>query len=216
MLTRARLDAIVYRVGGSNPCYVSEHDCSRAKGRDFYGSLTRLRSQVRADLSSGYYSTGDLDYTRPFVTCVDTVLPLRDGSLKQSFLGCAYEALDGRGRRQFVSMCPTNYSSVESDTLLTSLRALGEIIETRYLDECVNDLVRELPRAPLITTFDLNGRRHAPEISALIERTNGAFRAFSPELSLTGRHLIRRPGCRIWPRFTVRAHFRPYRCPADT
>ncbi len=186
MLTRARLDAIVYRVGGSNPCYVSEHDCSRAKDKDFYRSLMRLRSQVRSDLSSGFYSLGRFDYVRPFVTCVDTVLPLRDGSLKQSFLGCAYEAVDDHGHRQFVSMCPTNYLSSEADTLLDSFKTLGEIIEARYLDERVNDLIRELPRAPLVTTFDLAGKKQrAPEISAIIERANGSFRAFSPELSLS-------------------------------
>lgn len=186
MLTRARLDAIVYRVGGSNPCYVSEHDCSRAKDRDFYRSLMHLKSQVRSDLSSGFYSLGSFDIVRTFATIVDTVLPLRDGSLKQSFLGCSYEALDGRGRRQFVSMCPTNYSSNEADSLLDSFRALCEIIEARYLGECVNDLIRELPRAPLVTTFDLSGEEQRPsEVSAVIERMNGSFRAFSPELSMS-------------------------------
>ncbi|BAI62085.1 conserved hypothetical protein [Methanocella paludicola SANAE] len=186
MLTRARLDAIVYRVGGSNPCYVSEHDCSRAKDKDFYHSLTLLKSQVRSDLSSGFYSLSRFDYVRPFVTCIDTVLPLRDGSLKQSFLGCAYEAMDDHGRRQFVSMCPTNYLSNEADTLLDSFKTLGEIIEARYLDERVNDLIRELPRAPLITTFDLGGKKQrTPELSVIIEPTNGSFRAVSQELSLS-------------------------------
>ncbi|HTY90789.1 MAG TPA: hypothetical protein VMC84_06390 [Methanocella sp.] len=186
MLRRARLDAIVYQVGGSNPCYISEHDCSRAKDRDFYRSLMRLRSRVRSDLSSGFYSLGRFDYVRPYITCIDTVLPLRDGSLKQTFLGCSYDALDDHGRRQFVSTCPTNYSSTESDTLLESFKTLGEIIEARYQDECMNDLIRELPRAPLVTTFDLNGEMQRPtEISAIIERNNGSFKASSPEISLS-------------------------------
>jgi hypothetical protein len=134
------------------------------------------------------YILDNFDYVRPFATLVDTILPLRDGSLKQSFLGCAYEAFDGRGRREFVSMCPTNYLSNEADTLLDSLRTLGEVIEARYLDECVNDLIRELPRAPLVTTFDLDGDNGRPsEISAVIERTKGSFRAYSPGLSLSAQ-----------------------------
>lgn len=178
----ARLDAIVYRVGGANPCYVSEHDCSIAKDKDFYRCLSMLKSQVRSDLSSGFYSLSPLRYTRSFVTCVDTVLPLCDGSLKQSFLGCAYEAFDSRGRREFISMCPTNYLSNEAEALLDSFKALGEVIEARYLDERVSDLIRELPRAPLLTTIGLNGEKRPKEVSAVIERHNGSFEAFSPGL----------------------------------
>jgi predicted RNase H-like HicB family nuclease len=188
MLKMARLDAIIYRIGGANPCYVSEHDCSMARDKDFYRSLSRLKSQVRSDLASGFYSLSDIDYIRPFVTCVDTVLPLRDGSLKQSFIGCSYEAFDARGRHEFVSMCPTNYLSNEADTLLDSLKTLGEVIEARYLGERVNDLIRELPRAPLVTTFSLDGEERRPAgISAVIERDNGSFTAFSPEVPLRAK-----------------------------
>jgi hypothetical protein len=182
MLAKARLDAIVYRVGGVNPCYVSEHDCSIARDIDFFRSLSKLKSRVRSDLSSGFYSLSPLRYARSFTTYVDTILPLRDGSFKQSFLGCAYEAFDSKGRREFISMCPTNYLSNEADALLDSFKALGEVIEARYLDERVSDLVRELPRAPLVTTFGLNGERIPKQVSAIIERHNGSFEASSPGL----------------------------------
>lgn len=182
MLAMARLDAIVYRVGGVHPCYVSEHDCSIARDIDFYRSLSRLKSQVRSDISSGFYSLSPLRYARSFVTYVDTVLPLRDGSFKQSFLGCAYEAFDGRGRREFISTCPTNYLSSEAYALLDSFKALGEVIEARYMDERVSDLIRELPRAPLLTTFGLKGERIPGEVGAVIERRNGSFEASSPGL----------------------------------
>jgi hypothetical protein len=182
MLARARLDAIVYRVGGVNPCYVSEHDGSIARDIDFYRSLSKLKSQVRSDLSSGFYSLIPLRYARSFVTYVDTTLPLRDGSFKQSFLGCAYEAFDGRGRREFISTCPTNYLSNEADALLDSFKSLGEVIEARYLGERVSDLIRELPRAPLLTTFGLNGEKQPKEVSAVIERHNSSFEASAPGL----------------------------------
>ncbi len=182
MHARASLDAIIYRVGGVNPCYVSEHDCSIARDNDFYRSLSKLKSQVRSDLSSGFYSLGPLRYARSFATYVDTVLPLRDGPFRQSFLACAYEAFDSKGRRGFISTCPTNYLSGEAGALLESLSALGEVIEARYLDERVGDLIRELPRAPLVTTFGLNGERPPREVSAVIERRDGSFEASTPGL----------------------------------
>jgi len=188
MLKIPRLDAIVYRTGGNSPCYVSEHDCSFARDKDFYGSLSGLKSQVCADISSGVYPPGQFNFLRPFVTCVDAVLPLRDGELKQSFLGCSYEASDVKGRKGFISMCPTNYLSNEGDDLLGSLTSLGEIIEARYLDECVHDLMRELPRAPLITTFGLDdGDVRPPEVGAIIQRNKGSFEAFSPGLPFSSK-----------------------------
>jgi hypothetical protein len=178
----ARLDAIVYRVGGATPCYVSEHDCSISRDPDFYRCLSKLKSRVRSDLSFGFYSLGSLRYSRSFVTYIDTTLPLRDGPFKQSFLGCSYEAFDGKGRREFVSACPTNYLSNEADALLDSYKALCEVIEARYLDERVSDLIRELPRAPLLTTFGLNGEKRPREVIAVVERHNGSFEASSPGL----------------------------------
>ncbi|HTX43111.1 MAG TPA: hypothetical protein VMC61_00180, partial [Methanocella sp.] len=121
-------------------------------------------------------------YARTFVTYVDTTLPLRDGSFKQSFLGCAYEAFDGKGRREFISTCPTNYLSNEAGALLDSFIALGEVIEARYFDERVSDLIRELPRAPLVTTFGLDGDKPPREVSAVIERYDGHFEASAPGL----------------------------------
>ncbi len=188
MLKSPRLDAIVYRTGGNQPCYVSEHDCSMARDKDFNRSLFKLRSQVRSDLASGFYPPDRFEYLRTFVTCVDTVLPLRDGPWKQSFLGCSYESLDQKGRTGFVSMCPTNYLSNVGSALMDSFTALGEVIESRYVDEGMTDLIRELPKAPLVTTFNPGENESRPtEVSAVITRSNGSFEAFSPELSFKSK-----------------------------
>ncbi len=188
MLKSPRLDAIVYRTGGSHPCYISEHDCSMARDEDFYRSLSKLRSQVRSDLSSGFYHPDRFEYLRTFVMCVDTVLPLRDGDWKQSFLGCSYESMDNNGHKEFISMCPTNYLSNAGGALMDSFKALGEVIEARYLDEGMTDLIRELPKAPLVTTFNLGESEGRPqEVSAVISRNNGSFEAFSPELPFTSK-----------------------------
>jgi hypothetical protein len=186
MLKSPRLDAIVYRIGGNNPCYVSEHGCSLARDKDFYNSLSKLRSVVREDLDAGIYPPGKYSYIRPFVTCVDTVLPLRDGERPQTFFSCSYETEDYRGRKGFVSSCPTNYLSNSGNALIDSFQALGEVIESRYAGESLNDLVRELPKTPFVTTFDLYDDAPAPrEVSAMIQRDNSSFVAFSPGIELT-------------------------------
>lgn len=186
MLMRPRLDAIVHRIGGSDPCYVSEHGCSQARDRDFFGALARLKSQVKADLSAGYYMLDRIHYVRSFVTYVDTVLPLNEGPRHQEFIGCSYESIGPKGRKAFVSMCPTNYLSNHSDTLLGSFEALGEVIEARYQDENMNDLIRELPRQPMLTTFDLgDDANHQPAVSAFIKKNGSSFEAFSPGIPLT-------------------------------
>jgi predicted RNase H-like HicB family nuclease len=183
MLKSPRLDAIVYRTGGSNPCYVSEHGGSQSRDNDFYQSLSKLRSLVQEDLDSGCYPPASFRFGRPFVTCVDTVLPLRDGERAQPFFSCSYEAEDYRGRKGFVSFCPTNYLSNSGKALLDSFSALGEVIEARYLDESVADLMRELPRTPFVTTFDLYDRGPSTrEVSAIIQHDEGSFVAFSPDL----------------------------------
>jgi hypothetical protein len=191
MLKIPRLDAIVYRTGGRNPCYVSEHGCSQARAEDFYHSLSRLRSQVREDLSSGLCPAEDHRLLRPFVTCVDALLPLRSGAIRQAFLGCAYEAINGHGRKNFVSFCPTNYLSNDGEKLMDSLDALGEIIEARYVDECMTDLMRELPKTPLVTTFDPDARCEIEcptrEVGAVIVRKNDTFEASSPGIAVTAR-----------------------------
>lgn len=159
-----------------------------ARDQDFNRSLFKLRSQVRSDLSSGCYPPDRFEYLRTFVTCVDTVLPLRDGRWKQSFLGCSYESMDQKGRAGFVSMCPTNYLSNIGSALMDSFKALGEVIESRYVDEGMTDLIRELPKAPLVTTFNLGESESRPgEVSAVISRYNGSFEAFSPGLSFKSR-----------------------------
>ena len=180
-----RLDAIVYRIGGNDPCFVSEHDCSLAMDKDFYHSLSKLRSLVRDDLDDGIYPPGKYSYIRQFVTCVDTVLPLRDGERSQPFFSCSYEAEDYKGRKDFVSTCPTNYLSNSGNALIDSFQALGEVIESRYAGESLNDLVRELPKTPFVTTFGLYDDVPAPrEVSAIMQRDNGSFVAFSPGIDL--------------------------------
>lgn len=185
MLKSPRLDAIVYRTGGNNPCYVSEHGCSLARDTDFYRSLSKLKSFVRDDLDSGFYPPDNFNYIRSFAMCVDTILPLRDGEIHQPFFSCSYEAEGYKGRRGFVSFCPTNYLSNSGNALMDSFQALGEVIEARYVDESMKDLTRELPKTPLVTTFDLyDDMPGTREVSAIIQRDSGSFVAFSPDIGL--------------------------------
>lgn len=173
-----RLDAIVYRTGGANPLYVSEHASSCARDPDFHRSLSKLSSLVKSDIEAGLYIPAPFEYVRPFVTCIPTTLGLRDGVRKQSFLSCAYEAVGHKGHREFIAMCPTNYLSNEGRSLAESYSTLGEVIQARYRDETVRDLMRELPKTPLITTFALEGTQRPESVGATIRHDGKNFWAY--------------------------------------
>jgi hypothetical protein len=180
-----RLDAIVYRTGGASPLYASEHASSCARDADFHRSLSKLTSLVKSDIDTGLYIPTSFEYVRPFVTCIHTVLGLQDGMRKQTFLSCAYEALGHKGHREFIAMCPTNYLSNTGRSLAESYSALGEVIQARYRDETVRDLMRELPKTPLVTTFGLDSTERPESVGATIKHDGKEFRAYAQGTSIS-------------------------------
>ncbi|MGE5403265.1 MAG: hypothetical protein ACM3NG_00245 [Candidatus Doudnabacteria bacterium] len=140
---------------------------------------------IKSDIDTGLYIPDTFDYVRPFVTCVETSLELRDGPRKQHFLSCAYEALGHKNKRQFVAMCPTNYLSYTGGSLPDSLSALGEVIQARYEGESMRDLMRELPKTPLVTTFALENVERPKEVCATIVPDVDGFQAYMPGTSLS-------------------------------
>lgn len=180
-----RLDAIVYRTGGASPDYVSEHASSCARDADFHRSVSKLTLQVKSDVDMGLYTPHGFEYVRPFATCIHTVLRLRDGVRTQPFLTCAYESIGHNGEKGFFAMCPTNYSSNMGKSLGESLAALGEVIQTRYRDESVRDLMRELPKTPLVTTFAFEDMERPDEVCAAIKRCDKGYCAYVPGTDLS-------------------------------
>lgn len=181
MLKTFRLGATVNRFNSISPFYVSEHGLYHARDADFYKSLHKLSDQIRIDLHNGLYIPDRLHYVQSFVTSIDAYLKLRDGPRHHTFLCRIDEVVDYRGRRSFRSVCPTNYMSEEGETITEAISALGEVIEARYRDESITDLMREMPRKPLITSFSISlggpVAKRQPEVSAIIKPLDGLYRA---------------------------------------
>jgi hypothetical protein len=182
-----RLDAIVYRTGGASPDYLSEHASSSARDANFHRSLSKLSSIVKADIDTGLYIPHSFEYVRPFVTCIHTTLELRNGMHRQTFLSCAYEVFGHRGHPEFFAMCPTNYLSNMGDSLIGSFSALGEVIQSRYHGETVTDLMRELPKTPLVTTFALEQVERPETVGATITHDGKDFWAYAQGTSLSAK-----------------------------
>jgi hypothetical protein len=84
-------------------------------------------------------------------------------------------------------MCPTNYLSNIGGSLEESLSALGEVIQTRYRDESVRDLMRELPKTPLVTTFAFEDAERPKEVGAVIKQIDRGFSAYVPGTCLSSK-----------------------------
>lgn len=176
-----KLDAIVYRAGTGRAFYVSEHATSLARGRDFRSCLNNLSRQVQEDIKAGVYSPANRTILHTFVTSVDVPLELRDGCRKQPFICRVDETVDDRGRIAFESQCPTNYLFESSRSIADAATKLGDVIAARYEGESITDLMRELPKRPIMTSFAL--RRSPPDrwVSAAIRLDSGGCEAFSLE-----------------------------------
>ena len=177
----------MYRTGGASPDYLSEHASSCARDADFHRSLSKLYSIVKSDVDMGLYVPNDLEYVRPFVTCINTVLQLRDSARTQSFLTCTYESIGHHNEKGFTAMCPTNYLSNTGVTLDGSLTALGEVIQARYSGESIYDLMREWPKTPLVTTFAFEEMERPDEVCAAIIQDRNGFHAFVPGTDLSAK-----------------------------
>ena len=148
-----KLDAIVYRAGTARAFYVSEHATSLARGRDFQSCLDNLSRQVREDVEAGVYPPADRDILHTFVTTVRVPLRLRDGPREQPFICRVDEIVDARGRISFESQCPTNYLLESGQSIAEATARLKDVIAARYGGEGIADLMRELPKRPMMTSF---------------------------------------------------------------
>ena len=177
-----KLDAIVYRAGARNPFYVSEHCTSLARGHDIHACLGNLSRQVREDLAAGLYPPAEKDILRTFVTTVEVALDLRDGRRKQAFICRVDAAADAHGQITYESQCPTNYLQESGRSVADAAAKLGDVIAARYEGESITDLMRELPKRPMMTSFDLHrAEPGARWVSAAVWRENGGYEARSLE-----------------------------------
>jgi hypothetical protein len=185
-----KLDAIVYRAGASCAFYVSEHATSLARGMDFRSCLDNLSQQVREDVDAGMYPPDDRDILHTFVMAVDVPLHLRDGPRKQPFICRVDETIDARGRISFESQCPTNYLLESGGSIAEAAARLKDVLAARYDGESIADLVRELPKRPMMTSFALGKTPSCQLVSASVRRENGSYEAQSLEspVSAKGSH----------------------------
>ena len=176
-----KLDAIVYRAGSQKAFYVSEHGTTIARGRDFNSCLDNLSRLVMEDLDAGLYPPANRDILHTFITTVDVPLELRDGHRKQPFICRVDETVDARGRVSFESQCPTNYLFESGRSIADAAARLKDVVAARYEGESIGDLMRELPKRPMMTSFAPGKVRPDRWVSATVCRKNGGFEAFSLE-----------------------------------
>jgi hypothetical protein len=176
-----KLDAIVYRAGTRRAFYVSEHETSLARGFDFHSCLDNLSRQVREDVETGLCPPADRDILHTFVTTADVTLDLRDGCRKQPFVCRVDEIVDSRGHVTFESQCPTNYLLESGRSVADAIAKLKDVIAVRYEGERLADLMRELPKRPMMTSFALKKTQPCRWVSATVCHENGSFEARSLE-----------------------------------
>lgn len=182
-----KLDAIVYRAGSRKAFYVSEHATSLARGRDIFSCLDNLSRQVREDVEAGVYPPADHEILHTFITSIDVKLELRDGHRIQPFICRVDEIEDSRGRIAFESQCPTNYLLESGRSIADAAAKLKDVIAARYEGESISDLMREMPKRPMMTSFTLRKARPDHLISVIIRPENGGFEACSPETPVCAR-----------------------------
>ncbi len=183
-----KLDAIVYRAGSARAFYVSEHATSLARGDDFSICMNNLSRQVEEDLASGVYPSPGRDIHHTFVTSIDVSLDLRDGCRKQPFVCRVDETLDSRGRITFESQCPTNYLFESGRSIADAVTKLKDVIAVRYEGESISDLMRELPKRPMMTSFSLQkAMKPCRWVSSAIRSENGGYEALSLEVPASAK-----------------------------
>ncbi len=176
-----KLDAIIYRSGKSHPFYVSEHEASFARGPDLRSCLDNLSRQVMEDVTTGMYPPTNKDILHTFITTVDASLDLRDGRRRQPFICRLDEVVNRHGRQSFEAQCPTNYMRESGRSIADAMTRLGDVISARYNDESIIDLMRELPKRPMLTSISTRKKPTGRLVSALISHNNGGYEAQSLE-----------------------------------
>jgi hypothetical protein len=176
-----KLDAIIYRAGKSHPFYVSEHEASFARGPDLRSCLANLSRQVMDDVTTGMYPPANKNILHTFITSINAPLDLRDGRRRQPFICRLDEIVDRHCHQSFEAQCPTNYLRESGRTVAEAMARLGEVISARYEGESVTDLMRELPKRPMLTSISPGKKAEGRLVSALICRENGCYEAQSLE-----------------------------------
>lgn len=180
-----RLDVIVYRSQEPGAFYVSEYATSYARAPDMQTSVDGLAAQIKADISSGIYPLPAEKRIHTFVTLAAAHLELRDGARTCDFMCRVDELEDYRGRRSFEAICPTNYLSVRGQSIDDVVARLAEVISARYFGESMTDLMREMPRRPLLTTLDMSGGATDSWSPAVIQPDGQGYTAMLPEAAIS-------------------------------
>lgn len=175
-----RLDAIVYRSRGPGSFYVSEYASSVARGSEIGSSLHNLAAQVRNDVSLGIYSLPGLRHLRTFVTMTCVPLELREGRRAHWFLCRVDEIEDLRGRRYFEATCPTNYLHEAGKSFREAVARLRDVLQARYGGEGLHDLMREMPKCPIVTTLEFTGKAKPGRRAGVITRSEAGYTARFP------------------------------------
>lgn len=180
-----RIDAIIYRSRGPDAFYVSEHACSVARGRQLETSLRNLTREIRKDVGLGLYYLPRHKRLRTFVTLTRVIVHLKDGYTPQWF-PCRIDEIETyRGRRSFEAACPTNYLHEAGKTIREAMARLGDVIEARYEGEGLHDLMREMPKCPILATIDVSPDHPARWGTAVITPVDGGYNA-----SITGSPVL--------------------------
>ncbi len=172
-----RVDAITYQSRGHETFYVSEYASSAVRGRQLDTSLRNLVRQIRKDVGFGLYSLPRFKLTRTFVTLNSVTLQLRDGVRSQWFPCRIDEVEDSLGRHRFEASCPTNYLRESGKTIQEALDRLSEVIKSRYAGEGIHDLMREMPKCPIMTTVDISVDQRIRWGTAVITRSDRGYQA---------------------------------------
>ncbi|WP_148266644.1 hypothetical protein [Methanocella arvoryzae] len=159
---------------------MSEHACSAARGRQINTSLRNLAREVRKDVGLGLYALPRYRRLHTFVTLARVTVHLKDGYRSQWFPCRVDEVEDYRGRRSFEASCPTNYLHESGKTIKEAMNRLGDVIEARYKGEGLHDLMREIPKCPILATIDVSPDQQSRWGTAVITPGQGSYTASIP------------------------------------
>ncbi|WP_424357466.1 hypothetical protein [Methanocella sp. MCL-LM] len=112
-----------------------------------------------------------------FVTLARVTVHLKTGYKSQWFPCRVDEVEDYRGRRSFEASCPTNYLHDSGKTIKDAITRLCDIIETRYKGEGLHDLMREMPKCPILATIDVSPDQQSRWGTAVISPAEGGYEA---------------------------------------
>jgi predicted RNase H-like HicB family nuclease len=111
------------------------------------------------------------------VTLIRVTVHLRNGYRSQWFPCRLDETVDYRGRRSFEALCPTNYLHESGKTVREAIGRLSDVIEARYEGEGLHDLMREMPKCPIMASIDVSSDHPHKRGTAVVSPVQGGFEA---------------------------------------